>query len=217
LLLIGNERPQATWDFIDKRRVAHVVSWCHEVRAGSHVVGFDNGAAAADSARRVLALGHRRLAMIAGDASVNDRARARRDGIIAAVNVFGDGARLTHVVEAPYLLDAGAQGFEEVMQQSETPTVVLCGNDALAAGAMMRARERGMRLPDEMSFVGFDDIGLARVLTPPLATVRVPQQEIGRAAAQLLIAKIAGETEVSSTVFPTEFVHRGSLVESREA
>ncbi|AEI92666.1 LacI family DNA-binding transcriptional regulator [Roseobacter litoralis] len=211
LMLIGNDRPDKTWDFIDKRRVAHVVSWCNVSREGQFFAGFDNATAAGDAAERAMRLGHRRIAVISGQTASNDRAKARRDGVYAAVARFGDGARITHEVEAPYLIDDAAAAFDQIMAQAEKPTVVLCANDALAAGAMMRAREIGMSLPDEMSFVGFDDVGLARVVTPALTTVRVPQIEMGRAAAQFLLAKIAGENDLSSTTFATEFIQRESL------
>ncbi|MFK7743630.1 MAG: LacI family DNA-binding transcriptional regulator [Roseobacter sp.] len=211
LLLIGNERPDATWDFIDKRCVPHVVAWCDQTRDGHSFVGFDNAKAAGEAARQAMMIGHRRLAIISGVMDGNDRARARYQGMRQAIETFGDGARLTHLVEAPYLLDDGADALAEIMNKDEKPTVVLCGNDALAAGAMMRARDMGFALPQDLSFIGFDDIGLARVVTPPLATVRVPQVEIGKAAAKLLLQKIAGETELSSVSFEAEFIHRPSL------
>ena len=217
LLLIGNERPAATWNFIDKRRVPHVVAWCNETSDGRPFVGFDNAKAAAEAARQAMLLGHRRLAMISGLMEGNDRARARYEGVLSAIAAFGDGARLTHLVEAPYRLDGGAAALTQVMNQPEKPTVVLCGNDALAAGAMMQARDMGLSLPQDLSFVGFDDIGLARVVTPPLATVRVPQVEIGQAAAALLIKKIAGEEDIASVSFDAEFIHRASLAAPQEA
>jgi LacI family transcriptional regulator len=217
LLLIGNERPQSTWDFIDKRRVAHVVSWCNSTREGELYVGFDNAQAAGDAARRAMDLGHRRLALICGITEVNDRAQARRDGVVAAVKAYGQGARLTHMIEAPYLLEAAGDAFAEIMAQGETPTVILCANDAQAAGAMLKAREMGFRMPEDVSFVGFDDVGIARVVTPPLATVRVPQIEIGRAAAQLLLQKIAKREGLASTTFPTEFIERPSLAPPSKA
>jgi LacI family transcriptional regulator len=164
-----------------------------------------------------MALGHRRLALINGETTVNDRAKARRAGVHKAIADFGKGARLTHEVEAPYLIDAGGTALAEILAQPDVPTAVLCANDALAAGAMVEARARGLRLPEDMSFVGFDDIGVARVVSPPLATVRVPQIEMGRHAARLLRAKIAGQTGLFSTVLETEFIHRGSLTAPSKA
>ncbi|WP_295312302.1 LacI family DNA-binding transcriptional regulator [Roseobacter sp.] len=217
LMLIGNARPDATWDFLEKRRVPHVVAWVSETRPGHLFAGFDNAGAAADAARRAMAAGHRRIAMICGQTRDNDRARARRDGVIAAVGAWGDGARLTHLIEAPYMLDESGAAFATIMQQQETPTVVLCGNDAQAAGAMAQARAMGLSLPDDMSFIGFDDIGLARVLHPALATVRVPQIDMGRRAATLLLDRIAGREGLQSVVLDTEFMDRASLAPPRKA
>ncbi|WP_300035593.1 LacI family DNA-binding transcriptional regulator [uncultured Roseobacter sp.] len=211
LMLIGNERPAATWAFLDKRRVAHIVAWCDVARPGSRFVGFSNKDAAADATRRALALGHRRIAVISGRVAGNDRARARLDGVRDAVNGWGDHARITHVAEAPYLLDDGGRAFSEIMAQREKPTVVLCGNDVLAAGAMTEARSMGLSLPADMSFVGFDDIGLARVVHPALTTVRVPQIEIGQAAARLLLNGVNGPGTEPSVMLETEFVDRQSL------
>lgn len=217
LLLIGNERPQSTWEFIDKRRVPHVVAWCNSTRNGQLFAGFDNEMAAADAAQRVLEMGHRRLAMISGVTQGNDRAQARLQGVLRAVSAFGHGARITHVVEAPYLLDDAARAFHEIMAQPQRPTAVLCASDALAAGAMVAARDMGLDLPRDMSFVGFDDVGLARVVTPALATVRVPQTTIGQGAARLLLRHIAGEAGLQSLVFETEFLFRASLVPPHKA
>lgn len=217
LMLIGNARPEQTWDFLDKRRVAHVIAWGHEARDGHLYVGFDNAGSAGDAARAAMTMGHRRLAMIAGLTAVNDRAKARHDGVIESVRAFGQGAHLTHVVEAPYLIDAAGEALAEIMSQPETPTVVLCANDVLAAGAMVKARELGLALPQDLSFVGFDDVGLARVVTPALTTVRVPQMAMGRAAARLLLDMLAGKTELRSLKLETEVILRASLVPPREA
>lgn len=212
LMLIGNERPDSTWEFLDKRRVAHVIAWCNQARHGHLFVGFDNAKSAGDAARTAMTMGHRRLAMIAGLTAENDRAKARHDGVIEAVHSFGRGAHLTHVVEAPYLIDEAGAALAEIMSQPEQPTVILCANDVLAAGAMVKARALGLALPDELSFVGFDDVGLARVVTPALTTVRVPQLAMGRAAARLLLDMLAGKTDLSSRTLETEVILRASLV-----
>jgi LacI family transcriptional regulator len=217
LLLIGNERLDETWEFIDKRNVAHVVAWCNTTRPGHHFVGFDNAQAAADAARRAMEMGHRRLGLISGLTHVNDRARARRDGVRQAVAAFGQGARLTHEVEADYLIDEGAAALRKILAQPETPTALLCANDALAAGAMMEARAQGLALPEDLSVVGFDDVGIARVITPALTTVRVPQEEMGREAARLLMAKSQGASDLTSCTLETEFILRASLVPPRNA
>ncbi|WP_298837389.1 LacI family DNA-binding transcriptional regulator [uncultured Roseobacter sp.] len=215
LMLIGNDRPDETWAFLEKRRVPYVIAWSSSAPSGRRFVGFDNAQAAADAARHALDTGHRRVAMISGRVDGNDRARARRDGVVAAVRAFGEGARMTHVAQAEYLLDDGGRAFREIMSQKDKPTVVICGNDALAAGAMVAAREMGIDLPQDMSFVGFDDIGLARVVTPALTTVRVPQNGIGREVAGLLLQYLNHEEPGPSVTLETAFVRRASLVAPR--
>lgn len=215
LLLIGDARPQATRDFLQKRRVPHVISWCFRDDATQLFVGFDNHKAAYDATHRVLALGHRNLALISGLVAGNDRAHDRHTGVADAITDFGQGAALQNVVETEYRLEFGAEAFAKLMSVPTPPTAIMCGNDVLAAGALMRARDMGIDVPGRVSLVGFDDIGLASVTTPPLATVRVPQIEMGRAAARALIAKLSGAQTQESVHLLTEFMHRASLAPPR--
>ncbi|WP_108483572.1 LacI family DNA-binding transcriptional regulator [Oceaniglobus ichthyenteri] len=209
LLLIGAERPVETHHLLTLRQMPYVLGWCLSDDASQLCAGFDNHAAAQMMAQRVLDMGHRRIAMIAGISAGNDRARARIDGVRAAINAQPD-ARLTRVVESPYLLDPGAEAFTKVME-GEPPTVIICGNDVLAAGAMVAARARGLSIPDDISITGFDNIGLASVVFPGLTTVHVPQARMGQAAARLLLARVAGAPDLQSVALPTEVVMRGSL------
>ena len=211
LLLIGNDRPDDTWQFLQKRRVSCVMSWCFRPSSNFLYVGFDNRRAAYEATLRVLALGHRRIAMICGIMQNNDRARDRYDGARAAVVDFGQSAEIVDMSEAKYRLEFGAEAFGEIMARGTSPTAIICGNDVLAAGALMRARDMGIAVPDDISLVGFDDIGLASVVTPPLTTVRVPQIAMGRGAAQLLLAQLAGGETPSSVELQTEFIFRASL------
>jgi len=209
LLLIGTERPEDTRRFLELRNVPHVLGWCLSDDPALLCAGFDNRAAAAAMARAVLDHGHRRIAMIAGITTGNDRARARLEGVRDAIAGCPD-ARLTRVVEAPYLLDPGALGFAQVMER-DAPTAIICGNDVLAAAAMVAARRVGLRVPDDISITGFDDIGLASVVCPALTTVHVPQAEMARAAARLLLALVAGQGDLASVVLNTQVVLRGTL------
>lgn len=211
LLLIGDDRPQSTRDFLKKRAVPYVVSWCFKESSEQLYVGFDNKAAAYDATSRVLATGHRRIAMICGTRSGNDRSYDRCEGIMAAIADFGQDASLVGLVESRYRLEHGAEAFEQIMSSRAVPTAIMCGNDVLAAGALMRARDMGIDVPGRVSLVGFDDIGLASVVTPPLTTVRVPQIEMGRTAAHVLMGLLSGDAAPESVQFPTQFIQRGSL------
>ena len=89
-------------------------------------------------------------------------------------------------------------------------TVVLCGNDVLAAGAIQRAAKLGIDVPGQVSITGFDDIALAQLVTPGLTTVRVPHRAMGEAAAEALISLLQGG-EAKSCALPTEICLRHSL------
>ena len=211
LMLIGTDRPQTTKDFLALRRVPHVISWCYADDPDQLFAGFDNVQAAYQMTQSVLAHGHRQIAMIAGISAHNDRARARITGVQAAIRDHGGTATLTQVVEARYRLEHGAEAYAQIMAGEDWPTAIICGNDVLAAGAMTQARRDGVSVPEDVSIVGFDDIGIATVLAPQLTTVRVPQIEMGRAAAELLLARLADTAPVHSIRLDTQVVMRETL------
>lgn len=211
LLLIGSDRPQKTTDFLALRRIPYIVSWCYQNDPSQLFVGFDNRKAAFEMATCVLQHGHRRIAMIAGIAKDNDRARNRIVGVKDAIAAHGQNAGLIQTVEALYTIADGAAAFDAILDGPERPTAIICGNDVLAAGAIMRARERNIRIPDDISITGFDDIGLASVVDPALTTVRVPQIEMGKTAARVLLSHLSGDGTASSFEFETEIILRSSL------
>jgi LacI family transcriptional regulator len=208
LILIGRVRPQATVDLIARRGAPCVLAWTDPGSTQLPCVGFDNRAAARAMAERVLRLGHRRVAMIAGRTRWNDRAAERLQGARDALAAAG----LTlHAVEAAYTLEAGASACNGFFADGVRPTAVLCGNDVLAAGALIAARRRGLRTPEDVSITGFDDIDLAEATNPGLTTVRVPHDRMGRAAAETLLALRDGLPAPKAAALETVIVERGSL------
>lgn len=211
LLLIGATRPTETTEFLRLRNIPYVVSWSYKADPKRVFAGFDNSKAASRITKHILELGHKRLAMIAGKSKGNDRARYRIDGVKRALKASKRDTTLTGLIEVDYSLDNGAEAFEQLMCASSPPTAIICGNDVLAAGAVIRARKMAIRVPQDVSITGFDDISLACVVSPSLTTVRVPQLEMGKAAAQLLLQQLFGETRPASIEFETRIVHRESL------
>jgi len=217
LLLIGWDRPQEIYDFLDTRRVPHVIAWNARDQGDRPCAGFDNRHAARVMAERVLSLGHRRIAMIAGVTRFNDRAADRLAGVRDAVSA----ARFPHdampVVEAPYTLNDGSRAMADLLSAPVRPTAVICGNDVLAVGALRAARAAGLNVPDDISITGFDDIELASVVSPALTTVHVPHKRMGGAAASLLLGQTHGSGQTSDEAtghtchFVAEVVERGSL------
>ncbi|OCW58338.1 LacI family DNA-binding transcriptional regulator [Hoeflea olei] len=215
LLLIGSARPDMSTDYLRRRGIPFVRAW--NLGSGDgHFVGFDNRAAAAMLAERVIAYGHRRLSMIAGVTQMNDRAADRMAGVRDAARAAGIADADLPVIEAAYTFEDGARAMGELMARTPRPSVVMCGNDVLAVGAMQRARELGLAMPADVSITGFDDIDLARVVTPELTTVRVPHRRMGEAAAEMLIRLITKQPVETHVKIPTAIVERGTLGPPRD-
>ncbi|HCE72329.1 MAG TPA: LacI family transcriptional regulator, partial [Ruegeria sp.] len=178
-------------------------------------IGFDNHAAMLDLAREVIARGHRRIGVISAEQASNDRARARVAAIRAAMAEAGLGADTLSLVETAYGIDEGAAAFDTLMQRTPRPSVVMCGNDVLAVGAMGRAKETGYDVPGDVSITGFDDIELAKVCSPGLTTVHVPHRQMGTQAAQALVAMVAEGAPGQGQRLDTYVVLRGSLAPPR--
>jgi LacI family transcriptional regulator len=211
LLLIGHDRDPDIYRFLDTQKVPALVTWAFDKDRARPSIGFDNRAAMASMAREVLRFGHKRLALITAEFETNDRASARLAGVRDAMAEAGLMPDDLCVVTTPYGIESGAQAFAKLMGQSSRPTAVLCGNDVLAVGAVGQAREMGLDVPRDVSITGFDDIELAQVTHPKLATVHVPHSEMGRKAARTLIAALQDGAEIVGQELKAELRLRGSL------
>ena len=211
LMLIGLSRPAKTYELLDRHGVPVVIAWNYKAGSDHICVGFDNRAAAAALADCVLEHGHERIAMIAGRAPGNDRAADRIKGVRQALRRAGLKLAPDHLIEARYTLDDAAEAMAALLTLPDRPTAVICGNDVLAAGAIMHLKRVGLAVPRDVSVVGFDNIDLASVTEPPLTTVHVPHRRMGQTAAELLLAIGAGAKAVSSVKFEPELVIRASL------
>ncbi|MGJ8569646.1 MAG: LacI family DNA-binding transcriptional regulator [Hoeflea sp.] len=210
VLLIGSARPESSDEFLRRRGIPYLGAWNLGGEEG-YFVGFDNRAAAAALTEKVLAHGHRRIAMIAGISHMNDRAADRIEGVRSTAAATGIPSAGLPVIEAAYTFDDGARAFGELMALTPRPTAVMCGNDVLAVGAMQKARELGLRVPEDVSITGFDDIDLASVVAPKLTTVRVPHRRMGEAAAEMLIKLMDKRPVERQIAIPTAIVERGTL------
>lgn len=210
ILLIGAARSSSAYEFLHRSEIPYVVAWSI---ADPHAtcVGFDNVAAARAMTDRVIALGHRRIAMISGITAMNDRAAGRVQGVRMALADAGLDADALHVEEVPYTFTDAGEAFDRLTAGGAYPTAVICGNDVLGVGAIVRAKERGLKVPHDVSITGFDDIDLAAVVDPPLTTVRVPHRRMGEAAAAALLGLIERRPVDRSQSIETTIVERGSL------
>ncbi len=174
-------------------------------------VGSDNRTGARDAARHVLALGHRRLGIIAGPAGLWTAAE-RLAGYTEALGEAGLDTANVPIVEGDYRIDSGHAAAAVLLRgrRRHRPTALLVANDLMAIGACRFAVEAGLRVPGDVSVVGYDDIPLAALVTPALTTVRQPAAEMGRWAAKLLFDRIAGRPIEPMPSLPAELVVRES-------
>ena len=178
--------------------------------ADATCVGFDNAEAMAKAARYLLDLGHRRVAMLAGITRDNDRASARVDGARRALKDAGLLLPPIRLVERRYALADARDGFRELIGRTPRPTAVLCGNDVLAFGSLLEAQRMGLKVPGDVSIIGFDDLELSRHVQPALTTVRVQAEEMWRTAADRLLSALRGEQVPRATEIDVSLVVRES-------
>lgn len=211
LLVIGHDRDSGLYDYLKQQRVPVLVTWSFDESATTPSIGFDNRSAMRACAERVIAQGHHRIAMISSMSAQNDRARMRIAGVRDAMAANGLDPSSLALVEVPYTFDDGEAAFLELMQGTPRPSIVMCGSDVLAVGAIHGARKLGLRVPQDVSITGFDDIELAQVTDPELTTVRVPHHQMGRLAATELVAMIEEKRPGVAKRLETEFIERGSV------
>ncbi len=216
LLLIGYQRDDKIYKFLENRRVPIVLTWAFQENSSHQSVGFKNRQAMEELTKLVLSYGHKNIATISSDTITNDRARARLEGIKAVITQNTSKDIILNTIEAPYSIDSGADAFSTLMSAPNPPSVVMCGNDVLAVGAVMKAKEMGMRIPDDISITGFDDIELAQVVEPPLTTVHVPHSKMGQRAAQVLVEAITSGKPGTGEFLDTFICERNTLAAPKQ-
>ena len=154
-------------------------------------VGATNWNGGVVAARHLLELGHRRIAVISGPSEYLV-ARARLEGCRTALETAGVSLDQRLVRSGRLQFQDGLRLAEDLLGQPVRPTAVLCGNDLQALGVYEAARQAGLRIPDDLSVIGFDDIAVARWCAPPLTTVKQPFAEMGEMAAQILLSLASG-------------------------
>ena len=150
---------------------------------------LDERKAAAEMIAHVVALGHRRIAHVAGPAPHGGRAwrlAGYRDGLRRAGIEYDESL----VVEGGFSFESGIAGAKHLLDLPQPPTAIFAANDDCACGVMHEVFERGMSIPRDLSVFGFDDTPTSRQVWPSLTTVRQPCREMGRIAAEQLLASI---------------------------
>ncbi len=172
-------------------------------------VDVDNAAGACGAVEHLIGLGHRRIACITNAPVVYTAAAARLAGYRQALAHAGLEVADDLVQEAAFDAPSGHAAMARLLART-TFDAVFVASDVVALGAIGALREAGLRVPSDISIVGFDDIALAAYFDPPLTTVRLPAFELGHATGRALLEQIADGATASRTLLPTELIVRGS-------
>lgn len=156
-----------------------------------HMVVTNDHLGAAEAARHLVELGHRRIAMITGPElfrSTHERGR----GFARGLSESGVSLAPDMVVGGAYTFESGVEAARVLLDRKDRPTAIFTGNDEMALGVYQAARDAGLDIPTDLSVVGFDDVPMASRVWPNLTTVRLPIRDMGRMAAEKLLAGSRG-------------------------
>jgi LacI family transcriptional regulator len=179
-------------------------------------VGATNWQGAYTATEYLINLGHTRIGFITGSMDLGcaeDRLRGYRSAL-----------RTYHLTEAPELVYEGTffqpdgyAGAYALLDLNEPPSAIFASNDVMAMGVMDAVRNRGLRVPDDISVVGFDNIPQSAMVYPPLTTVQQPLEQMGRVAAQMLLSILNSDKKEANRIeLPTELILRGSTSSPRD-
>ncbi len=173
-------------------------------------VGAANWSGALAATEHLIALGHRRIGFIAGPRTLVC-SRTRLDGYQAGLEAAELAVDPELIVQGDFYHESGFKGACALFGLRRPPTAIFASSDQMALGAYEAVRQRGLRVPDDVSVIGFDDLPEVRWSSPPLTTVRQPLSEMGALAARTLL-KLAGGEHIESLRFelPTQLVERDS-------
>lgn len=181
----------------------------HTGPSGLPTVDSDNFAGAVMATEYLISLGHRRISMIGGRPDL-ESARLRESGFRHAMHTAGIPVDPTLIRNGGYRPDVADAPAHEVLTLPEPPTAVFAANDVTAFRIMQVAQELGLRVPDDVSVIGFDNVPESAVAVPPLTTIAQPLREMGARALSMLVALLDGRDTQTHVRLPTELVERAS-------
>ena len=199
------------------RRVPVVLLNDHGSGGGHDTLRIDNRLGARLAVDHLLGLGHREIAFISGPVDNSD-ALERLQGYRESMRAHGSPPQPRLELPGDFGEESGARAGEEIARLAARPTAIFAANDAMAIGCLAALRDRGLSVPADVSIVGFDDIPIARYLTPALTTVHVPIAELGRRAMGRLLETIEGPPDrpaVHAVIAPTLAIRASAIAAAR--
>lgn len=198
------------FDSLTKKIPVVVVDYGNDASTVPHI-SVDNLRGGYAATEYLIKQGHRRIGIITGPLSVQS-ALERLRGFRLALDEAGLPLHPEWVVDGAFSEAGGYQATRTIIQsENGLPTALFCSNDLIAAGALRALREMGLKVPDDVAIIGYDDLPIARLLCPALTTIAQPMRQMGEIAIRILLRLIAGEKlETNRIVLDTQLVVRES-------
>lgn len=185
--------PQAQLDQFEANGLADKIifacEWAPDCDLPS--VRSDNVKGASLAIRHLHDLGHRKIAHVTGPAG-NVLTRARREGVLRERDRLGLPIRPDWIMRGDFSMETGQAAAQSIFAMEDRPTAVFCASDMVAFGVIAGLTEAGIRVPQDISVVGFDDIEMSQFFIPSLTTIRQDRRALGMRAAQLLVGRLDG-------------------------
>jgi LacI family transcriptional regulator len=182
----------------------------HTGEPGTASVDSDSLDGALQATRHLIELGHRRIGHLRGRGDL-ESALLREEGYRRALTEAGIEVDPALIGDGGYRADEATEAATAILSLADPPTAIFAANDLSAIRTLEIARARGLRVPDDLSVVGFDDIPGAAAAEPPLTTIRQPLQEMGETAVRMLLRELGdGSATAEHVRLPTRLIVRGS-------
>jgi LacI family transcriptional regulator len=187
VMTFGTEEPLL--DQLASRRVPLVFIDAGPDRPGISLLKVDYHHGIHQAVQHLAALGHREIAFICGPLKLHS-AQSRKTAFSKSLQECGITLNPDWIVEGDHTLEGGIAAMEQLLTESPMPTAVICSNDMTAIGVMHKLYRAGLRVPDDLSVIGFDDIHISEVTIPPLTTIQMSRFELARSAFHALRAHV---------------------------
>ena len=212
LIFLGHRLPRVAASVVQESapHCAPIVNGCEfSAELGVPSVHIDNAKASAEAMHHLFELGHRAIGIVTGPL-LSPLSRDRLAGARMSARAHGFEQDLI-VMQGDFSIRSGNEAAEALLQRPDPPTAIFCFNDEMAMGVLEFARRKRLRVPRDLSVVGFDDIRFARYTEPALTTIAQPMREIGEGTVRLLLAIIHDDSVTPESVtLPHTLITRGS-------
>ena len=200
LALFGTSQKREALKLLKNRGVPYIHIGSLSVPLNGYASGFDNREVIKLGIHHLLEKGHKQFGILSGITANNDRAKDRLNGAIDLLYEHRIHLKEGCIIECAYELHEARLGLKKLLLKNPKISAVICGNDVLALGALFEAQNQGLKVPDDLSIIGFDDLEISKHVLPRLTTIRIDAIGMWAQAANHLVSQINGVSNLPRKV-----------------